>query len=251
MLMTKLWRADKGSHLALTGSVTKNGRPRDIEIEDGEFGEMQRRALDYAKSKCKRSESLMWEGKTFEQAERRYFHYNSMLGLTKENLGMTGHGLRAGYAEDLMLLSGVLPPTLGGIKEMSSEMTRKAAKFNASKMLGHNRESITHSYYGSDKRFAKAGDLLGYEFAEPMVLSSKSKAVLWVSEKPVESLVDAGQFELPGETAELAYITVQIVEGGREINRMSVDQFLEKHPVAIDGLNVRVGKLGFVVTLGE
>lgn len=247
MLLIKLWKSDKGDRLSIIENVAKNGRPRDVAIESGEFGGMQRRVLDYAKSKCNRSESLAWPELTLAQAERRYFHYNERLGLTKAHFGVTGHGLRAGYAEDLMLLRGILPPTLGGTKEMSNEMHRVSAKFNASKALGHNRMDITHAYYGSDKRHAKAGEILGYEFAEPMVLSQQEKAVLWVSEKPVAVEGAPEQYALSGVSAELAYITVQIMSGQNEVSRLSVGQFIEQHPIALDAVNVRVGKLGFFI----
>ena len=245
MLLVKLWKADKGTHLSLTGSVTKNGRPRDIEIESGEFGEMQRRVLDFAKAQCKRSEHLGWPELSLEQSERRYFHYNSMLGLTKAHLGMTGHGLRAGFAEDLMLLKGILPPTLGGTKEMSGEMDRVAAKYNASKALGHNRLEITHAYYGSDKRLAKAGTVLGFEVGTPMQMGKDTHALVWVSEKPKLIEGGDGRYEIAGEKAELAFVTIQIIRDGAEIDRMSVEQFIDRNPLGFDALNGRLSEIGF------
>ncbi len=106
VLLIKLWKADKGDKLELVGEITKNGRYREVAIREGEYGQMQREILDYAKGKCRRWESMAWPDVTLAQAEQRYYGLNRQLGLTKKDMGMTGHGLRAGHAEDIMLLRG-------------------------------------------------------------------------------------------------------------------------------------------------
>jgi hypothetical protein len=163
---------------------------------------------------------------------------------------MTGHGLRAGYAEDLMLLSGILPSVLGGVTEMSTREHRNIVKLKTSDAMGHNRMQITHAYYGKDKRFAKAGELLGDQIGEPLVLSKKVKALLWISEKPTQ--VDGqGRYDLSSELVALAFITVQLVEGDQEIGRLSMDQFLEEHPVAFEAVASRLSTVGLeLVTEG-
>lgn len=156
---------------------------------------------------------------------------------------MTGHGLRAGFAEDMMLLDGILPSVLGGVTEMSSRQERNQSKLNTSQAMGHNRLQITHAYYGKDTRFAKAGELLGHRVGEPLVLSKRAKAVLWISEKPVE-VEGQGRYELAGETVELAYVTVQVLEGGEEIGRLSMNQFLDENPVAFEAVAARLLTIG-------
>lgn len=66
-----------------------------------------------------------------------------------------------------------------------------------------------------------------------------------MSEKPqtIES-VD-GRFEIAGERAELAFVTIQIVRGGVEIDRLSVEQFIERNPLGFDALNGRLSTIGF------
>ena len=251
VLLIKPWKAANAAMLTVRENIAKGGKDRNIDIEPGEFGEMQRRVLDYARAQCKRWESLAWPDMTLQQAERRYFYLCERIGLTKRQTGMTGHGLRAGYAEDLMLLNGLLPSVLGGVTEMSTKGHRNTVKLKTSNAMGHNRMQITHAYYGKDKRFAKAGELLGHQIGEPLVLSKKAKALLWISEKPAQ--VDGqGRYDLSNELVELAYITVQIVEGEQEIGRLSMSQFLDEHPVAIDGVARRLSTVGLeLVEEGE
>lgn len=251
-LLARLWKADKGDHLELIGSVTKNGRARIIPLQPGEYGKKQREYLDYAKSLIKRTESLAWPDLTLKQAERRYYGCNEAIGLTKRELGITGHSLRAGFAEDLMLLAGLLPASMGGTKEMSDKEVRRRQKLKTSEALGHSRLVITHAYYGQDKRFAKAGELLGYKFGPPITGHGiDGRVVLWVSEKPVALEGVLGQYELPGEKAELAVVTVQFVDGDLETGRMSVRQFLDAHAGSQADLEVRLNLLGLTLVGDE
>ncbi|WP_234265205.1 phage integrase N-terminal domain-containing protein [Hydrogenophaga sp. NFH-34] len=248
VMLSKLWKADKGDRLELIGSVTKNGRPRVIELEPGEYGRKQREYLDYAKSLIKRTESLAWPDLTLKQAERRYYGCNDQIGLTKSVLGITGHSLRAGFAEDLMLLAGLLPASLGGTKEMSDKEVRRRQKLKTSEALGHSRLVITHAYYGQDQRLAKAGELLGYKFGPPIVGHGiDGRVVLWVSERPEPADDVLGQYRLPGEKAELAVVTAQFLRGDVETDRMSVSQFLQAHEGAAAELEMRLNLLGLTL----
>lgn len=241
--------AIKNGFLGIRENIAKGGRPRIVPIVDGALGEEQLKAIKYAQSQCEKGESLSWPGKTLKESERRYYYLCEKIGLTKKLSGMTGHGLRAGFAENMMLIDKILPPVLGGTKEMSKREIRQISKARTSQSMGHNRVNVTHAYYGQDQRFAKAGDLIGYEFAEPMKLSSNDKAVLWVSERPSEIVGMLGELELIGASAELAFVTVQIMSGSVEVSRMSVDQFLSMYPIAEDALNVRLGKIGLTLKM--
>ena len=118
-LKIQLLKADKGTHLEIDGSVGKNGKFRAIPLECGtpeldEFGAGQRWALNEAKKVCKRNETLGWPELTYKQSENRYYGYMRKLGLTKFDEGVTAHGLRAEYAENMLILRGLIPPSLGG-----------------------------------------------------------------------------------------------------------------------------------------
>jgi len=106
MLLIKPWRADKSPNLEITDNVGKSGKYRQIPIEDGAFGQSQRAALEMAKQVCKKTEHLGWPGMTLMAAENRYYYLMKRLGLTKAEMGVTGHGARAEYAELTLLLQG-------------------------------------------------------------------------------------------------------------------------------------------------
>jgi site-specific recombinase XerD len=251
VLLTNPWKAGSASSLSVRENIAKGGKARDIEIREGEFGKMQLRVLEYAKQHCKRWETMAWPELSFKQAERRYFYLCERIGLTKEISGMTGHGLRAGFAEDMMLLDGILPSVLGGVTEMSTRAQRNQSKLKTSQAMGHNRMQITHAYYGKDLRHAQAGEILGHRVGEPLVLGKGTKGLLWVSEKPVAVEGSHGQHELPAELVELAYVTVQVVNGEGELARLSMDQFLDEHPVAFDAVAARLLSIGLDLREGD
>jgi site-specific recombinase XerD len=230
VLMIKVWKADKGDKLELVSNITKNGRSREVPMREGEYGQMQRQILEYAQSQCRRRESLGWQDVNFAQAEQRYYGLNRRLGLTKKDLGITGHGLRAGHAEDIMLLKNVLPATMGGTKEMSSATRRTAARYDASRTLGHNREVIASAYIGSESSKPKLNASLGHRFGKSFSgFGIEGEVVLWVTEKPEPVEGMPGQFSLPGVKAQLAYVTAQIVVDGKEVDRLNVKQLVRKH----------------------
>ena len=49
---------------------------------------------------------------------------------------------------------------------------------------------------------------------------------------------------------ELAYVTVQIVNGSEEIARLSMDQFLDEHPVAFEAVAARLLTIGLTLQAG-
>lgn len=251
-LLIKPWKADKGDKLELVESITKNGRYREVALRDGEYGVMQRRILEYAKSKCRRWESMAWPDVTLLQAEQRYYGLNRQIGLTKNDLGLTGHGLRAGHAEDVMLLGGMLPATMGGTQSMSSENTRKAARYDASRTLGHNREIITSAYVGSESRKPKAGASLGHRFGDPIKgFGITGEVLLWVSEKPEPVEGDLWQFTLTKEKAQVAYVTAQVMNEGVEVDRLNVRQLVRAFRGTFGEVEDRMQTIGLTLLAGD
>jgi integrase len=142
---------DYGNYLQVFPGHGKGGRWRNVPI----LSPAQRTILDFVKSQVPKNEPLGWKctksGKVagLKQNIRRYENLMVSLGFTKAGAGVTGHGLRAQFAENQSLLMDILPPTLGGT---SNQMAREDLRMNRTRLaqaLGHNRYSITNAYIGS------------------------------------------------------------------------------------------------------
>ena len=138
--------SDGGTRLMLRGSVSKSGRDRDIDI----VHDFQRFALDHAKKVARRGHPLGWAGRTYTQSVNRYNYLMSKkLGITGRDADCVGHGLRAEFAENLALMLGLVPPTLGGARDQMTAEEIRRIKSKVSRSLGHNRIETTGAYYGS------------------------------------------------------------------------------------------------------
>jgi len=252
VLLIKPWKADKGTYLDVASEIAKNGRHRTVEIRPGEYGAMQRRLLNFAKSICQKHEFLGWPDLTLKQSETRYYSLAKRVGLTKEHAGMTGHGIRAGHAEDILLLQGVLPSTMGGTKAMTSELQRMAAKYDASRTLGHNRIEVTGAYVGSDTSRPKKDVPLGWALGPPIEWGGDDITVqLWVSEEPRPIEGQEGWFELAPHQAQVAYITAQVLDKeGAEIDRLNVKQLIRKKLELFAGVESRLERIGLTLLDG-
>ena len=138
--------SDGGTRLMLRGSVSKTSRDRDIDI----IHDFQRYALDYAKKIARRGHPLGWAGKTYAQSVN---HYNYLmakkLGITGRDADCVGHGLRAEFAENMALLLGLSPPTLGGSRGQLPTENIRQIQSRVTRAMGHNRIETTGAYYGS------------------------------------------------------------------------------------------------------
>lgn len=149
VLQMKPWKCDRGDKFAVY--KTKGGRPRDIYIDT----DAQREVLDFIKSKLKKNEFLGWQERengraaTLAYSERRYNHLMARLGITREHANVTGHGLRAQYAENAALVKSLIPPTLGGTAGQMPRDESEVVRLGLSESLGHSRISITNPYIGS------------------------------------------------------------------------------------------------------
>jgi len=160
VLQCRPWVADRGTALRIFPGEAKGGRPREIPIESA----WQREILDLVKSKIGKTDSMGWDidaqGKSLRHNARlkygkaRYARCMRAIGVTRENIGTTGHGLRAEYAENIALLQGVVPPTLGGAADQMATDDLSAKLRHVSENLGHSRESVTGAYYGSFRKTA-------------------------------------------------------------------------------------------------
>lgn len=142
---------DYGHYLQVFPGMGKGGRWRNIPITSTP----QRELLDYVKARVPKDKPLGWEhtrsGKTasLEQNIRRYENLMTSLGFTKADAGVTGHGLRAQFAENHALLLGMMPPTMGGNAGQMDRADLSVLKVKVAQALGHNRQSVTSAYIGS------------------------------------------------------------------------------------------------------
>jgi integrase len=156
VLHNRAWKADHGDKLVIFPGEGKGNRARDIYMDNHE----QRLVLDFVKSKIGKAERLGWattqDGKTstMKQSVGRYNRLLAKIGITKLKDGVTGHGLRAQYAENAAIIAHMIPPTLGGTGGQMARPALNVKRAQISELLGHSRESITGAYYGSFGREA-------------------------------------------------------------------------------------------------
>lgn len=146
------WKNDHGDKFA--AYATKGGRPRDVHIETPE----QRMVLDMVKAKLKKGEALGWPTKAdgsrsdLAYSMRKYSRLLPLIGITREEALVTGHGLRAQFAENAALIASLIPVTLGGTGGQMEKDDMNLQRARVSEKLGHSRLSVTPAYYGSFPR---------------------------------------------------------------------------------------------------
>lgn len=128
---------------------TKGGRRRTVTIEtDG-----QREALEWAirMTKGSRSGRIRWPELSFKQAYARFYMLlRRRLGVSRRALGLTAHGLRHGFAQKkYRRLTGLPTPVEGGAIGRIDHQTHHYANLQVSKALGHWRDDVVASYYGT------------------------------------------------------------------------------------------------------
>lgn len=203
------WKVDRGDRFA--AYRTKGDRPRDIYIDTDE----QRIVLDYVKSMVKKREYLGWQTKSDGSAANIKYNlakWHKMLakiGITKAMSNVSGHGLRAQYAENAALIANVIPPTLGGTGGQMPKEDLDLKRLQISELLGHSRISITSAYYGSFGREGAADSAdrtkLAIDAAVRAIPSEKLKGI------PTNRINDCSK--LMGELASVqTYVEFRIVQ---------------------------------------
>jgi len=146
-VMFNVYDSDRGSSLYIKKGA-KGGRPRSIEITTVE----QRETLELVKGFMRlRSgvDHLGSTGRDLEQALQRSYYILKKIGITKKNLGVTAHGLRHGFCQQLMVNMGLIPAIKGGLPDQMTKEERTRIERAVSEALGHTRPSITTAYGGS------------------------------------------------------------------------------------------------------
>lgn len=226
----KPWKADIGNELRVDGSVAKNGRFRSIPIDTSTvYGKFQRWALNEVKSLCKKTETLGWPGLTYKGSENRYYCYLTKLGITKADPGVTGHGLRAEFAENLALWRGLLPPSLGGAIDQMPSAERKAITKEVSNQLGHDKEHTIGAYF-STFRPVVHGSGLGLRFGPIVVVdfSLDMYATFYANPAPIKGT--KGYRMLTESEIAQSTITAVVELPGQDDQKIDIARFVELHP---------------------
>ncbi len=138
--------SDQGSTLKVEEG-TKGGRTRTVEIRTEE----QRTVLEAAKRLAAESprKTMCQPRMSLPQAKRRlYYVMSEKLGISKAELGVTPHGLRHEYANDLYeKQSGRKSPVRGG-GPILDRAADDVARGKVTSDLGHKRLGITSAYLG-------------------------------------------------------------------------------------------------------
>jgi integrase len=127
---------------------TKGGRPRFVDVKtDG-----QREVLEWAVriAAVTQSARMRWPGKTWEEAQSHFYRLLKKIGVTRDQLGVTMHGLRHEFAqENYTYISGLPPPIAGGALDRIDCESHEDAALYVSEQLGHGRKYVGGTYYGS------------------------------------------------------------------------------------------------------
>ena len=178
------WKDDRADFFDIRPGVAKGGRARTIPY----LSPAQKEVVEYVKSQIKRTEHLGWsdpvlrgEKGLLERNEKRYSQYMSDIGINKLEAGVTGHGLRAEYSEDMSMLLGLIPATRGGTKGQMSQDDEDTIRLQISENMGHSRINVTSAYYGklTQKIQNSRGERLG-----SIALSGGKMASIYMNPPP-------------------------------------------------------------------
>lgn len=136
-----------GKRVLLIDRGAKGNRTRLVKRIINEDADM--RILDLAKRLSNESTgSTIPSDKTLDQWINHYKRVMRKFGITKDELGITSHGLRHQFLNDLYeILTGSPSAARGG--EMPPIDVHKMAQLEVSKMAGHNRPGISNAYISS------------------------------------------------------------------------------------------------------
>ena len=141
---------DDGENISVqVGKGAKGGRFRDG-IESLIPPESTWAFLEFLKEYVghRRGVSMIPEGRTFVQWRRHCNYIFRKVGLRKDQLGVTSHGLRQEYAQAQYedMCNEIAPIAMKSVKGISAKLKRHNAKLKVSQMLGHNRKNIATAY---------------------------------------------------------------------------------------------------------
>ena len=148
-------RSDKGDYLVITDG-TKGGRARVVPLdtpEKRELLEQCKKMVGHAKN------AFMGDPEhTLLQNKNRFYYVMKKFGITKDQCGVTAHGLRHEYVNGRYeeLAGGKSPVEGGAIARDNPELDHSVRTIIAEE-VGHTRPSIVSCYTGSGRTVTKNG----------------------------------------------------------------------------------------------
>lgn len=131
---------------------TKGGRWRHVHLVTHWQYEVIATLIDF----CRRDRRVMGhiggEERDLKGNLRRYSYVLSKLGVTKDVVGTTGHGLRAGFACRMLQAYGITAPVRGGDVRAADDQARALAYSKTTEALGHSRHHVVGAYAGGVRR---------------------------------------------------------------------------------------------------
>lgn len=127
---------------------TKGGRDRISDFDFMPDAAERRAVLEEAKAMvCSEDAHLGRPDRSLKQNINRFEYVMRKFGLTKDGLGVTGHGLRhQGMNDGYEAITGTASPVRGGVC-VDKELDEKA-RLRQTRNAGHSRKQITSAYYG-------------------------------------------------------------------------------------------------------
>ena len=157
-VMFKPWASDEGTSIRVREG-TKGGRERSVTITHP----YQREELDAIKASVKKTAHIGNPELNLQQALRRFSYVMERFGLTEDKLGVTAHGLRHEFLNDLFEhVAGIPSPvraaniTTAPENGWASAEQIDFARGQVSESAGHSRLGITNAYIGSTRETKKA-----------------------------------------------------------------------------------------------
>ncbi|MBC7620216.1 MAG: integrase domain-containing protein, partial [Candidatus Saccharibacteria bacterium] len=126
---------------------TKGKRPRVLRIDDDDAKEV---------AWMVRNELMKWGDRetlgpsffSLKQNTQTYVRVLRRFGITQKDLGITGHGLRAGFACNMLESFGITPTVRGGDGQHPDPVKQRMAYKETTEALGHGRVSVVGAYAG-------------------------------------------------------------------------------------------------------
>lgn len=191
VVMLKPVSADQGKTLFVTDG-TKGGRARMVPVDNERKRELIERAKVIAAAN-KRGVLSDRPTRSLTSALNRYYYLAKKVGLCKSDLGVTLHGLRHEFANNLYRqLTGVNSPVNGG-RVKDQDLAGEAMQ-TVSEQLGHSRKHASAAYLGS----ARHVDFAAYNALKKLVTDLESNQAL----RHAVAAVGPSTWWLVGESAE-------------------------------------------------
>jgi integrase len=145
--------SDKGTYIELV-SGTKNGKFRTALVDTDLKRQVLAALKNWVYKKTGNAKGHLGRpGDTLEQSLNHYTNTLKAVGMTKKDLGFTGHSFRQEFVNDELERRGLIPTIRGGsgrveTSKVDTQIATDLALLQVSEQLGHCRTSVMTAYSG-------------------------------------------------------------------------------------------------------